>query len=91
MTSIQVNILADSFTLSPYNEVWEYDDEELVAERLSKSRLHPHASAAQKSDGIYERRGNTTTIILELTPYKEIEEFIVCYTVVSFHVCSGQS
>ena len=67
----KVTILAPHFNITPYNEVWEYDEQELVA---SRSR----ASNSPKADiGIYERRGNSTSIILEITPLAEVEEFKV--------------
>nr|CAG8434249.1 15010_t:CDS:2 [Entrophospora candida] len=55
--------------IAPYNEVWEYDEHDLIS---SKPRSH----TSPKSDiGIYERRSNSTSIILEIKPEVEVEEF----------------
>ncbi|RIA96432.1 dynactin p62 family-domain-containing protein [Glomus cerebriforme] len=71
----KVTILAPHFNITPYNEVWEYDEQDLVA---SRSRT------ASNSIGIYERRGNSTSIMFEITPLAEVEEFkfplLVTYT-----------
>ncbi|CAJ0758009.1 12234_t:CDS:2 [Entrophospora sp. SA101] len=65
----KIKVLAPHFSIAPYNEVWEYDEHDLIS---SKPRSH----TSPKSDiGIYERRSNSTSIILEITPEVEVEEF----------------
>jgi len=62
--------------VAPYNEIWEYDEQDLIP---SKSHSHMSAISALKSDvGIYERKNNSTSIILEITPEVEVDEFKVC-------------
>ncbi|RGB34571.1 dynactin p62 family-domain-containing protein [Rhizophagus diaphanus] len=71
----KVNILAPHFNITPYDGLWEYEEPDLIA---SKSRTAPN------SIGIYERRGDSTSIIVEITPLAEVEEFrfplLVTYT-----------
>ena len=67
----KVTILAPHFNITPYNEVWEYDEQDLIASRRAAS------NSARADIGIYERRGNSTSIILEITPLAEVEEFKV--------------
>ncbi|CAG8497472.1 6797_t:CDS:10 [Diversispora eburnea] len=84
-----IEILAPNFYISPYNDIWEYEEPELVS---AKSRSHSSSSGANaKNDiGIYERRGNYTSIIVEITPLSEVEEFkfplLVTYTTKSYVV-----
>ncbi|CAJ0749713.1 19787_t:CDS:10 [Entrophospora sp. SA101] len=67
----KIKVLAPHFSIAPYNEVWEYDEQDSIP---SKSRSQ--ISGTPKSDiGIYERRSNSTSIILEITPEAEVEEF----------------
>ena len=67
----KVTVLAPHFNIAPYNEVWEYDEQELVASKRTAS------NSAKADIGIYEKRGNSTSIILEITPLAEVEEFKV--------------
>ncbi|CAG8511656.1 12928_t:CDS:2 [Acaulospora morrowiae] len=88
----KITIPSPHFNITPYNEVWEYDEQELVP---SKSRPQSSASIAPRNDiiGIYERRGNYTSIIVEITPLSEVEEFkfplLVTYTTKSNDVNDG--
>ncbi|CAG8457776.1 2824_t:CDS:2 [Acaulospora colombiana] len=70
----KITIPSPHFNITPYNEVWEYDEPELVP---SRSRPQSSASITPRTDviGIYERRGNYTSIIVEITPLSEVEEF----------------
>lgn len=72
----KVEILAPNFYIAPYNDIWEYEEPELIS---SKSRSQSSSNTNAKSDiGIYEKRGNYTSIIVEITPLCEVEEFKVC-------------
>ncbi|CAI2177197.1 17281_t:CDS:2 [Funneliformis geosporum] len=60
----KVTILAPHFNITPYNEVLEYEEDLISSRRAAKADI-----------GIYEKRGNSTSIILEITPLAEVEEF----------------
>ncbi|CAG8467689.1 7382_t:CDS:2 [Ambispora leptoticha] len=60
----------------PYNELLEYDDEELSTEKLTSKRPASRASLAPKPDpGVVEKKGNYTCIAIEITPLLAVEEF----------------
>ncbi|KAG9290787.1 hypothetical protein G9A89_011750 [Geosiphon pyriformis] len=73
----KVKLLATNFNIGPYNELLEYDDEEFSTEKLtSRSRPASRASFVSKPDpGIVEKKGNYTSVIVEITPLKETDEF----------------
>lgn len=60
----KVTILAPHFNITPYNEVLEYEEDLISSRRAAKADI-----------GIYEKRGNSTSIIFEITPLAEVEEF----------------
>ncbi|CAG8436550.1 6213_t:CDS:2 [Ambispora gerdemannii] len=72
----KIKLLATNFTIGPYNELLEYDDEELSTEKLtSKSRPASRASIVKPDPGVVEKKGNYTCIAIEITPLFEVEEF----------------
>lgn len=55
----RVTVVAPQFSVAPFNEVWEYDDEEL-GEGLG------HSKGTKTEHGIVERRGNSTSVMIEI-------------------------
>ncbi|CAG8685002.1 20450_t:CDS:2 [Dentiscutata erythropus] len=71
----KITLLAPHFNITPYNEVWEYDEQDLIS---SKGRPLSITSAPKVDSGIYERRGNYTSVLVEITPLAEVDELKVC-------------
>ncbi|KAF0367595.1 dynactin p62 [Gigaspora margarita] len=68
----KIKLLAPHFNITPYNEVWEYDEQDFNIS--SKGRPSSTASAPKPDIGIYERRGNYTSVKIEITPLAEVDE-----------------
>ncbi|CAG8744509.1 5757_t:CDS:2, partial [Ambispora leptoticha] len=71
----KITLLAPHFNITPYNEVWEYEQDFIT----SKGRPLSITSAPKVDAGIYERRGNYTSVVIEITPLAEIDELKVTY------------
>lgn len=65
-SSGKVTILSPHFTVGAYNETIEYDDEMYPAGRRTNNNFAAGASV----DGVYEKRNNFTSIIVEVIPKK---------------------
>lgn len=62
----KVTILSPHFTVGAYNETFEYDDEMYPAG--SSRRQNGNFVAGASVDGVYEKRNNYTSIIVEVIP-----------------------
>ncbi|CAG8638375.1 168_t:CDS:2, partial [Dentiscutata heterogama] len=67
----KITLLAPHFNITPYNEVWEYDEQDFIT---SKGRPLSITNAPKVDPGIYERRGNYTSVLVEITPLAEVDE-----------------
>ncbi|KAI8086676.1 dynactin p62 family-domain-containing protein [Halteromyces radiatus] len=65
----RVTIISPHFTVNAYNETIEYDDEMYPLSNSSSSKSKPGISASWAS-GIYEKRNNYTSVIVEVIPEK---------------------
>lgn len=61
----KVTILSPHFTVGAYNETFEYDDEMYPA---GSNRRQNGFVAGSSIDGVYEKRNNYTSIIVEVIP-----------------------
>ena len=61
----QVTILAPTFAVSAYNEIWEYDD---------PATPNSPSKTISASPGVHERRRNHTSVILQVVPKKVARE-----------------
>lgn len=68
-SSGKVTILSPHFTVGAYNETIEYDDEMYPAGRRNNNNF----AAGSSVDGVYEKRNNFTSIIVEVIPKKSGE------------------
>jgi dynactin-4 len=68
----KVTILSPHFTVGAYNETIEYDDEMYPAGGNNSSRRNNNNSGGGTTgggvDGVYEKRNNYTSIIVEVVP-----------------------
>lgn len=71
----RVTILSPHFTVGAYNETMEYDDEMYPSSRRHVSQLNN--SNFMNIDGVYEKRNNYTSIIVEVVPEEQGSEFKV--------------
>lgn len=70
----KVTLLSPHFTVGAYNETIEYDDE------MYPTRRNPKGLTSSWADGVYEKRNNYTSIIVEVIPEKT-GEFKVSFRV----------
>lgn len=68
----KVTILSPHFTVGAYNETIEYDDEMYPAGKRSNATVNYNPSASY-TDGVYEKRNNFTSIIVEVVPEQKGE------------------
>lgn len=61
----KVTILSPHFTVSAYNETIEYDDEMYPT---GNRRNNANFAANAYADGVYEKRNNYTSILVEVIP-----------------------
>lgn len=69
-SSGKVTILSPHFTVGAYNETIEYDDEMYPG---GSRRNNSSFTAGSSVDGVYEKRNNYTSIIVEVIPEKKGE------------------
>jgi dynactin-4 len=62
----KVTILSPHFTVGAYNETIEYDDEMYPVG--SNRRNNNNYAASSYADGVYEKRNNYTSILVEVVP-----------------------
>ncbi|OZJ01816.1 hypothetical protein BZG36_04815, partial [Bifiguratus adelaidae] len=65
-----ITILSPSFTIGPYNELWDYDDELPSSQGSSKANPKGGDTPQRWEAGVYEKRDNYTCILVEVTPQK---------------------
>ncbi|ORZ00377.1 dynactin p62 family-domain-containing protein [Syncephalastrum racemosum] len=73
----KVTLLSPHFTVGAYNETIEYDDE------MYPTRRNPKGLTSSWADGVYEKRNNYTSIIVEVIPEKTGEfkfPLLITYT-----------
>lgn len=83
-----MTLLSPHFTVGAYDEVWGYDEElsslsgattpgsasiRSGASGVSAKREKHNSLAAGWEDGVYEKRNNYTSILVEVVPEKEGE------------------
>ncbi|TPX34186.1 hypothetical protein SmJEL517_g03075 [Synchytrium microbalum] len=76
--SCDVTILAPSFTIPAYNELWEYDDDPPMPSSYSIERA---LQGLNSPTGIYEKRRNSTCIIVQVVPHGGRIEFPVMVSI----------
>lgn len=62
----KVTILSPHFTVGAYNETIEYDDE--MYSTGSSRRNNMNFAASSYADGVYEKKNNYTSILVEVIP-----------------------
>ncbi|KAI8338322.1 dynactin p62 family-domain-containing protein [Choanephora cucurbitarum] len=68
----KVTILSPHFIVGAYHETIEYDDE-IYSVGGSSRRNNGSASGAASADGVYEKRNNYTSILVEVVPEQKGE------------------
>ncbi|KAJ1719301.1 hypothetical protein LPJ61_006334, partial [Coemansia biformis] len=77
--SVHVNVLAPRFTLAPFAELWEYDeDEDADADGAENSGSDKH--------GVVHRHGNRVAIQLEITPRAPAASLVVPLYITCTHL-----
>ncbi|KAI8979681.1 dynactin p62 family-domain-containing protein, partial [Mycotypha africana] len=62
----RVTILSPHFTVNAYNETIEYDDE--IYPSSNRRSNNNNITASAYADGVYEKRNNYTSILIEVVP-----------------------
>ncbi|RKP39018.1 dynactin p62 family-domain-containing protein, partial [Dimargaris cristalligena] len=80
----QVTILAPSFDVSAYNDIWEYDQnqdggDDGGSDQDSIDGLDGDDDRQKRllTTGIYDRKANETAIVLEVTPLQPVPNLII--------------
>ena len=68
----KVTILSPHFIVGAYHETIEYDDE-MYSVGGSSRRNNGSATGAASADGVYEKRNNYTSILVEVVPEQKGE------------------
>lgn len=83
-----VNLPSPQFLISRYAEAWEYEDEPDTIERDDEEDDIGRSPSKKKKGramaGVIERKGNTTTILMEVAVGKDTigsirVSFLICY------------
>ncbi|KAJ1648385.1 hypothetical protein J3B02_001112 [Coemansia erecta] len=80
-----VEIHAEEFTLPPFTELWEYDDDDDDNDDGNGSSDRSDGQALTKQRGIVDRHGNRVAIQLNIMPKIHSDNMVIPLRVVSTH------
>ncbi|KAJ2504724.1 hypothetical protein H4217_009356 [Coemansia sp. RSA 1939] len=80
-----VDVLTSKFTLPPFTELWEYDDDEDDDGDVSDG-ASDKSSASSSMRGILDRQGNRVTIQLNITPLVQASSLTIPLRVTCSHI-----